>query len=119
MYMEIIVKNENKTFLPVLLGTDANAYGMAKSFHKAYGITSLSLGKGVLLETRNSNIVKVNTFDRFDQDDVFLNKMIEVANTYHEYYENLLLVACGDRYSELISEYRDELAKYYVFNYIP
>ena len=117
--MEIIVKNENKEFLPVLLGTDANAYGMAKSFHKAYGITSLSLGKGVLLETRNSNIVKVNTFERFDQDDVFLNKMIEVANAYHEYYENLLLIACGDRYSELISEFADELSKYYVFNYIP
>ena len=57
--MDILVKNTNRKFLPVILGTDANAYGIAKSFHKEYGITSLSLGKAPLLETKKSNIVKV------------------------------------------------------------
>ncbi len=116
--MEIIVKNKNKKFLPVLLGTDANAYGMAKSFHKAYGITSLSLGKGQLLETRDSKIVKVVLTNNFEQDDIFVNKMIEVAKTYSTYYENLLLVACGDRYSELIGKHAEVLKDYYTFNYI-
>ena len=34
--------------LPVLLGSDANVYGMARSFYMEYGVTSLAIGKGRL-----------------------------------------------------------------------
>ena len=116
--MDILVKNTNRKFLPVILGTDANAYGIAKSFHKEYGITSLSLGKAPLLETKKSNIVKVMTFHEFDHDDNFVKYIEEVGKTYHQYYEHLLLIACGDRYTELIVNHRDVLDNYFVTNYI-
>ena len=46
-------------FLPVLLGSDVNVYGMARSFHEAYGINSVAVGKGRLNATSNSSIVSV------------------------------------------------------------
>ena len=46
-------------FLPVLLGSDVNVYGMARSFHEAYGVKSVAVGKGRLNATSNSAIVTV------------------------------------------------------------
>lgn len=117
--MNVIVKNKNRDFLPILLGTDANAYGMAKSFHKAYGITSLSLGRAPLLETKKSKIIKVMTFPNFDHDEQFKKYLIEVAEAYGKEYKKLLLIACGDRYSELIVNHRALIDRYFVTNYIP
>ena len=46
-----------KTFLPVILGTDANAYGLARSFNDLYGVKSLVVGTFLLKECQNSKIL--------------------------------------------------------------
>ena len=63
-------------FLPVLLGSDINVYGMARSFHEAYGIRSVAVGKGILPACMNSHIVEVQTVEpRLEEDEVFVNPL--------------------------------------------
>ena len=51
-------------FLPVILGTDVNAYGIARSVHMAYGIKSLCVGQGKLLMTNHSKILKIQVLKK-------------------------------------------------------
>ena len=46
-------------FLPVLLGSDANVYGMARSFYQQYGVRSVAICKGALVATSITNLVKI------------------------------------------------------------
>ena len=40
-------------------GSDINVYGMARSFHEAYGYKSVAVGKGILPACTHSHIVEV------------------------------------------------------------
>ncbi|MDO5301891.1 MAG: carboxylate--amine ligase [Tissierellia bacterium] len=102
-------------FKPVILGTDINAYGVARSFHQAYGIRSLCLGRKALRYTAHSKIVDVEAREDFEEDEVFLTVLREVAARYSE---PLLLISCGDGYTSLITRHEEELRKLYRFNYI-
>lgn len=108
----------NKEFIPVILGTDINSYGVARSFHEAYGINSIALGKSALPFTQNSKIVKVFTFLNFDKQEVFLDKMLEIAEKYKNTNKKLLLISCSDGYTSLITHNKEILEKYYYFNYV-
>ena len=56
--------SQNPDFIPVLLGSDVNVYGMARSFHEAFGIPSVAIGKGRLTATADSKIVTVEVEER-------------------------------------------------------
>lgn len=45
--------------LPVLLGGDANVYGMARSFYETYGVRSLAVCRRALPALAHSRIVQV------------------------------------------------------------
>lgn len=61
--------SQTQDFIPVLLGSDVNVYGMARSFHEAYGIPSVAIGKGHLGATSNSRIVSVKVVEPNLEDD--------------------------------------------------
>ena len=51
----------SQDFTPILLGSDINVYGMARSFNEAYGISVKALADTQLAPTRYSTIVSVVT----------------------------------------------------------
>ena len=104
-------------FLPVLLGSDVNVYGMARSFHEAYGVKSVAVGKGRLNATSNSAIVTVECVEpNLEDDAVFCKTLIDFAGRYPN--KTLLLVPCGDNYIKLLVRNQDKLRPYYRFECI-
>ena len=106
-------------FQPVLLGSDINVYGMARSFHQAYGISSVAIGKGVLGVCTASKIVKVAVTEPDLEDDaVFVSTLLRFAESYQGSGKKLLLVPCGDNYIKLLVRNQDKLRGVYEFECI-
>ena len=104
-------------FLPVLLGSDVNVYGMARSFHEAYGVKSIAVGKGRLNATSNSAIVTVECVEpNLEDDAVFCKTLIDFAGRYPN--KTLLLVPCGDNHIKLLVRNQYKLRPYYRFECI-
>ncbi len=104
-------------FIPVLLGSDMNVYGMARSFHEAYGIKSVAVGKGMLGATMHSRIVSVEAVEpNLEDDQVFVDTLLKFAQRYPG--KTLLLVPCGDNYIKLLVRNQDKLRGAYRFECI-
>jgi len=108
-------------FIPVLLGSDVNVYGMARSFHEVYGdygVTCLAIGKKALGATSDSKIVKVvKTEPDIENDEVFVKTLIDFAEELKS-DKQLLLVPCGDNYIKLLVRNQAALKSYYTFSCI-
>ena len=103
-----------KDLLPVLLGSDANVYGMARSFYMEYGVTSLAIGKGALAATAYSRLVKMAVVEpNLEDDAVFVRTLTDFAKAHTG--KTLVLVSCGDNYTGLMARARAALEPYYKF----
>lgn len=109
---------ERREFLPVILGTDSNAYGMAKAFHKAYGIKSLVVGQGQLFTTTGSKIIDLKIIDNFTNPEIFSKALLELADSLKATYKQLILIASSDGYVELIVNHKELLKKAYQVPFI-
>lgn len=107
-----------KTFLPIILGTDANAYGLARSFYDKYKIKSLAVGSFALRETKNSKIMDVLTIKNFQNEDVFLEKLIEIGQKYKKQYDALILLSCAEWYTNPIVNNKEKLEKYFILPFM-
>ena len=106
-------------FLPIIVGTDMNAYNMAISFHEAYGINPVLVGKDSLSFTSLSTITDTIEYrSSLADSDQFANILIDVAKKYETPGKTLLLVGTNDLYVRLIIENAETLREYFTFNYI-
>ena len=105
-------------FISIILGTDNNAYGVARSLHEAYGIHSHAYGIKPLRFTRKSKIVDVEIHEGFDTEAGFMPVMDGIYDRFKDEGLPLLLTSCSDGYTALIAKYKDQLNGRFRFNYI-
>lgn len=110
---------KRQPFLPIIVGTDINAYNMAISFHEEYNIQPILVGKGVLPFTSYSNIPKKIEYDKNLADPAqFAKILVKVAKKYKKKADKLILIGTNDLYVRLIIENRDVLQEHFTFNYL-
>ena len=102
-------------FRVVILGSDINAYYMARNFHEEYGIKAHLMVKTPMLFTSTSKIVTSEIVPGLWEKKPFLEALNNYANNHKG--EKILLVASNDNYVRLIVENKKELEKNYTFNY--
>ncbi|MFC7685280.1 ATP-grasp domain-containing protein [Ureibacillus sp. GCM10028918] len=114
-------------FLPIIIGTDTNAYGMSRAFYEEYGIKPLLLGhrgenRGIkrlilgeisAIATQNSRIVN---FQEINNDpSSFVSVLENIANQFPE--KKLILLVCGEEYAKLVIENKEALQKHFIIPY--
>ena len=102
-------------FIPVLLGGDANAYGMARSFYEEYGLVSHAIGKGAFHICQHSKIMSCDVFEpNIEDDEVFVRTVLDFAKRFEG--KTLVLAPCGDNYTKLLVRNQDALRDTYRFS---
>lgn len=103
----------------VIIGSDINAYYMARNVHELYGVKAHLIGKTEMLFTKFSKIVTKEFHEDFWDNETFKKILKDYAEKNRDGKEKILLIGSTDRYVRMISENRDFLKKYYLFNYAP
>lgn len=102
-------------FEVIIVGTDINAYYMARNTYEKYHKKAHLIGKVPMNFTNYSNILEIEYVDNLWDKDIFVNKLLEVKDRFKD--KKLLLIGTNDTYVRLIVENKDILEKYYLFNY--
>ncbi len=120
----------DQIFLPVIIQSGQNAYGVARSFYEAYrikslvlepalktkGIRTLLLGGTRGIATQNSQIIDFQYVDRLDEPDYFVQALIDVAKQFKN--KKLILLVGDCYYAELIITNKQTLQRYFILPYI-
>lgn len=104
-----------KNFQPVILGTDLNAYNVARAFHMAHGVTSQAFGNAELMQVKHSKIVFTTVVDGFYKDEVMVETLVNYAKSMAD--TELILFASGENYVFRIFSNYDVLSNYYHIPY--
>lgn len=102
-------------FEVLIIGTDANAYYMARCCHEAYHKKAHLIGAYYRAFTKYSNILDIEYDSSIWNEDGFLNALKRFREKYRD--KKILLIASNETYAEFISKNREELKKDFYFNY--
>lgn len=100
----------------LIVGTDINAYYMARCYHEIYNKKVDLIGRVPMSFTSLSKITNITIVPNLIEGDTFLNTLLSYANE-HKSDDKILLIGTNDTYVELITKNAEKLSEYYNFNY--
>ncbi|WP_028610168.1 ATP-grasp domain-containing protein [Paenibacillus harenae] len=92
-------------FLPIILGSDENAYGNVILIHESYRIKPLLLCTRLLTPTMNSKLFDLIQIDRFDHDSVFPGALLSILEKHAAPNRKLIVIPCSDYYAGMMSRH--------------
>jgi D-aspartate ligase len=101
-------------FLVLILGSDANAYYMARCCYEAYKIKPHLIAQRRLAFTRFSNILTIEYEKNLWNEKDFINTINTYAKKNND--KKILLVSTNESYTELISKNNNKLEKNLIYN---
>lgn len=96
-----------KDFLPIILGSDENAYGNCRLLYEAYGVRPLVLCSRRLVPTQHSRAADFELIENFDEKEVFEKELLRILKRESENYEKTVVIPCSDYYVTLLAETYD------------
>ena len=103
-------------FEVLIIGTDANAYYMARCFHELYKKPACLVGKSPLPYTQYSDILRIRYFPDLWEETGFLNAVFLCKKELGD--KKTLLISSNETYAGFIAKNREKMmAEGFVFNY--
>ena len=96
----------------LIIGTDINSYYMSRCYHELTGKKADIIGNRAIPYTSISNAIVIKDFNNKEN---FINALIEYGEKNKKY--KILLIATSDLYVKMVSEEKNLLKKYFLFNY--
>ena len=101
-------------FEVLILGTDPNAYYMARCCYEAYHQKPYVIGRSPLAFTTYSSILNVSYEPEMWNEEGFLKVLDNFANKHKN---PVLLISTNETYTEFVSANKEKLASNYIFNF--
>ncbi len=98
---------KRKDLLPILIGGDFAAYSQARTFHEAYGVTSIAVTTAQNVLNTRTSILKTIAEPELTEAPVFLRKMKEIAQEYPE--KKKIVLGCRDWQVRIVIENKQAL----------
>lgn len=100
----------------LIIGSDANAYYMARCYHEAYHKKAYLIAKNPLPYTKYSNILNISYNQDIWNEEGFLKAIYKFKEEHNNYLT--LLISSNESYAKFISKNKKQLLKdNFIFNY--
>lgn len=99
----------------LILGSDANAYYMARCAHEAYNKKAYLIGKDKLAFTKYSNILNI----KYEKELWIEKKFVEIVNAFakERIQKKVLVISTNETYAEFLMNNKGQLEENLVFAY--